>query len=148
VDTDGANQIISDTATDALGTSVSASATVNLDRAPPLVSITSPADATVTTSTSVSVNGSSSDALSGLASVSCNGTPATISGGPFNCSFQITQGSLSISVLATDVAGNTATSTVGVSLQGPKLTITTPTPLSLFASNAITVTGTVDDPGA
>jgi hypothetical protein len=148
VSTDGANQIITATATDALGTAVSASATVNLDQAPPQVSITSPTDGTITTSTSVSVNGASSDDLSGLATVTCNGTPATVSGGTFNCSFQITQGSLSIAVLATDVAGNTATSNVGVSLQGPKLTITTPAALSLFASNSITVTGTVDDPNA
>jgi IPT/TIG domain/Glucodextranase, domain B len=148
VSTDGANQVISGTATDAAGNSASASATVSLDQAPPLVSITSPADATVTTSTNVSVTGSTSDALSGLASVTCNGNPATISGGTFNCSFQITQGSLSISVVATDAAGNSATSSVGVSLQGPKLAITTPASLALFASSAVTVTGTVDDPTA
>jgi hypothetical protein len=148
VSTDGANQVITATATDALGTAVSGSATVNLDQAPPVVSITSPTDGTITTSTSGLVNGASSDDLSGLASVACNGTPAIVSGGTFNCSFQITQGSLSVAVLATDVAGNTATSTIGVSLQGPKLTITTPTALSLFAANSITVTGTVDDPNA
>jgi hypothetical protein len=148
VSTDGAGQVITGTATDSIGTSVNASATVNLDQAPPLVSITSPIDGTVTTSTNVSVTGSTSDALSGLASVTCNGTSATVSAGTFSCAFQITQGSISVSVVATDIAGNTATSSVGVSLQGPKLTITTPAPLALFASNSITVTGTVDDPNA
>jgi len=50
-----------------------------------------------------------------------------------------------LSVQATDVAGNNATSTVNVSLQGPKLSITTPAALALFASSGITVSGTVDD---
>ncbi|HXA83688.1 MAG TPA: carboxypeptidase regulatory-like domain-containing protein [Candidatus Dormibacteraeota bacterium] len=148
VSTDGANQVITGTATDAVGSSVSASATINLDQAPPLVSITSPADSSVTASANVPVAGSSSDALSGLASVTCNGTPATISGGTFTCSLQITQGSLSVSVQATDVAGNSTTSAVTVSLQGPNLSITTPAPLALFAASGITVSGTVDDPNA
>src|SRR5579864_347757 len=148
VSTDGANQIITGTATDAVGSSVSASATVNLDQAPPLVSITSPTDASVTQSANVPVAGSSSDALSGLANVTCNGTPATISGGTFSCSVQITQGSISILVQATDAAGNSSTSAVNVSLQGPKLSITSPAPLDLFATNSVTVTGTVDDPNA
>lgn len=148
VSTDGANQVITGTATDAVGSSVSASATISLDQTPPLVSITSPTDASVTQSANIPVAGSSSDALSGLASVTCNGTPATVSGGTFSCSVQITQGSIAISVQATDVAGNSSTSTANVSLQGPKLSITTPAPLALFAASGITVTGTVDDPNA
>ncbi|MFL6311458.1 MAG: beta strand repeat-containing protein [Terriglobales bacterium] len=148
VSIDGANQVITGTATDSVGSSVSASATVNLDQTPPLVSITSPTDASVTQSVNVAVAGSSTDALSGLATVTCNNTPATISGGTFSCSVQITQGSISISVQATDVAGNSSTSAVNVSLQGPKLSITTPAPLALFAATGITVTGTVDDPNA
>jgi len=148
VSIDGANQVITGTATDAVESSVSASATINLDQAPPLVSIASPTDATVTQSVNVPVTGSSSDALSGLASVTCNNTPASISGSTFSCSVQITQGSIAIAVQATDVAGNSSTSTVNVILQGPKLAITTPAPLALFAASGITVTGTVDDPNA
>jgi hypothetical protein len=148
VSIDGANQVITGMATDAVGSSVSASATVNLDQTPPLVSIASPTDASVTQTANVPVAGASSDALSGLANVTCNNTPATVSGGTFSCSVQITQGSISISVQATDVAGNSSTSAVNVSLQGPKLSITTPAPLALFAASGITVTGTVDDPNA
>ncbi|MFL6388272.1 MAG: beta strand repeat-containing protein [Terriglobales bacterium] len=148
VSIDGANQVITGTATDSVGSSVSASGTVNLDQTPPLVSITSPTNASVTQSVNVVVAGFSTDALSGLATVTCNNTPATISGGTFSCSVQITQGSISISVQASDVAGNSSTSAVNVSLQGPKLSITTPAPLALFAATGITVTGTVDDPNA
>jgi len=42
VRTDGANQVVSGTATDALGNRASASVTINLDQTPPLISISSP----------------------------------------------------------------------------------------------------------
>jgi hypothetical protein len=148
VSTDGANQVISGTATDAIGDSATATATVNLDQTPPLISITSPADGSISPSASVAINGLASDGLSGVAAVSCNGTPATFSSGSFNCTLQITKGSLSVSVQATDVAGNTASASLSVNLQGPKLTITSPAPLDLFSNSSITVTGTVDDPNA
>ena len=145
---DGANQIVPGSATDAAGVTATASLPINLDRAPPLVSITSPADGLVSTSASVNVTGLVSDGLSGLASVSCNGSAGTISGGNFNCSLQITQGALVILVTATDLAGNSASTSLTTSVQGPKVLITSPTPLTLFNSKSITVTGTIDDPAA
>ncbi len=148
VSIDGNNQVVTGTATDALGTSVSASATVNLDQTAPLVTITAPADGSISPSANVSVAGLTSDGLSGLATVTCNDTPATITGGSFTCSLQITQGSLAISVQATDVAGNSATASLNTNLQGPKLTISAPAPQDLFGANPVTVTGTVDDPAA
>lgn len=148
VSVDGANQVVSGTATDSLGNSASTSVTVNLDQSPPLVSVTSLADGSVVPSATVAISGLVSDLLSGVAAVSCNGSPAALSSGTFNCTVQITQGSLSLSVQATDVAGNTASTSLGITLQGPKLTISSPAPLGLFTSASITVTGTVDDPNA
>jgi hypothetical protein len=148
VNIDGANQVITGTATDAIGGSASASATVSLDQAPPLVAINSPADRSVIPTSSVAVSGLANDSLSGVAVVTCNGTPASLSSGGFSCSLVIEQGVLSINVSATDVAGNTSSTGITVNLQGPKLTITSPAPLSLFTTNSTTVTGTVDDPSA
>ncbi len=148
VNTDGANQIITGTATDAIGSAVSATATVNLDQAPPLVAINSPADRSVIGSSNVVVSGLANDALSGLATVTCNGTPAPVTSGTFSCSLQLVQAVLSINVVATDVAGNTSSTGITINLQGPKLTITSPAPQFLFTTNSTTVTGTVDDPGA
>jgi PKD repeat protein len=145
---DGANQVITGTATDASGSSASANATVNLDQTPPLLSITSPANGGVAASANVPVSGLAGDSLSGLSSITCNGTPAIVSAGAFTCSFMITQGSISIAIQATDIAGNSASSTLNVSLQGAKLTITSPGPLALFTTNSITVKGTIDDPSA
>jgi len=148
VSTDGANQTFTGTATDSAGNSATTSITVNLDQTAPLVSITSPPNGSVTPSASLVVSGLVSDGLSGIDTVSCNGTPATVSSGSFSCTLQITQGSLAVSVTATDVAGNTASTSITTNLQGPKLTITSPNPLDLFNTKSITVTGTVDDPNA
>jgi hypothetical protein len=143
--TDGAGQVVTGTATDSAGSSVSASATINLDQMPPLVSIASPSDGSISVSANVAISGLVNDRLSGLSAVLCNGTQAIIAGGTFNCSLQITQGSLAITVQATDVAGNTASTSVTANLQGPKLTIISPAPLALFNNKSINVTGTVDD---
>src|SRR5258708_4674349 len=146
--TDGAGQIVTGTATDSTGAAASANATVNIDQAPPLLTIVSPANGDVTSSTSVPVSGLTSDTLSGVAGVTCNGTPATVTGSSFTCSFQITQGSISITVAVTDVAGNVTNAVLGVSLQGAHLSISSPAPLALFSSRTIPVTGPVDDPAA
>jgi len=145
---DGANQIVTGTAIDALSVNAAASAAVSLDQTPPLVSITSPADGSISPSASIGVSGLASDGLSGLSSVLCNGVTATVSGASFTCALLITQGSLGVSVTATDVAGNTASASITANLQGPKLTITSPAPLDLFNTKSITVIGTVDDPAA
>ena len=148
VSIDGANQVITGTATDAVGSSVSASATVNLDQTPPLVSITSPTDGSVTTSATVPIQVLASDATSGVLSVNCNGAPAVSNGGSFNCTLAITQGVLQITVNAVDVAGNTGTTKISVTLKGPDLTIISPASLALFGIKTIDVSGTVDDPAA
>ena len=145
---DGSNLISTGTATDAFGDTATASATVNLDQTPPLVSITSPADGSINPSTNVFLTGLESDGLSGVASVTCNGSPGNVVGGNFNCYVTMTLSPLSITVVVSDVAGNSASSLIRVTLQGPKMKITSPQPEELFASNSITVTGTVDDPNA
>jgi hypothetical protein len=148
VSTDGSGQIVTGTAVDASSASAQASVTINLDQTAPLVTITSPADGSVSPSTTVAVSGLASDGLSGLSAVACNGTAASLTAGSFTCSLQITRGSLAISVQATDAAGNTASASVSANLQGPNLVITSPAALDLFGTNAITLTGTVDDAAA
>ena len=145
---DGANQVITGTATDAVGSSVSASATINLDQTPPLATISSPSDGSVTTSATVPIQVLASDATSGVALVSCNGVPAVSNGGSFNCTLAITQGVLQITVQVVDVAGNTGTTKISVTLKGPDLTIISPAPLDLFAIRTVDVSGTVDDAAA
>jgi hypothetical protein len=146
VTTDGANQIVTGTVVDLTGQTASTSVTVNLDQVAPLVSVTSPADGSSFTTNSVAIAGSSSDALSGIASVTCNSAPGTLLGTSFSCSVPLQPGANQLSVKVTDVAGNSASATVSASLAGPKLVITSPSALDLFSTSTVQVTGSVDDP--
>ncbi len=151
VTTEVANLTVPGTVTDAAGNTASASATVSLDKTLPVVSIASPANgSTIALSTpSIGISGSVSDGVSGVASVTCNGTPAAISGSTFTCTVTLVSGSNSISVQATDVAGNTSTSPLTLTYApAPQITITSPANLSVTNFSPVTVNGTLSDPSA
>src|SRR2546423_10105601 len=85
VTTEGGNQTITGTATDRAGNSATADAKLNIDKTLPVINITSVADGARLTTADVTVAGTISDSLSGVAGVSCNGIPASVSGSTFNC---------------------------------------------------------------
>jgi hypothetical protein len=142
---DGANQLVTGTVVDLSGQTASVNTIINLDQAAPLVSITSPLDGSSFTTGSAAISGLSSDALSGIASISCNNSLASMVGTSFNCSIPLQPGTNVISVRATDVAGNISTASLSANLAGPKLVIISPAALDLLATNTVQVTGTVDD---
>jgi hypothetical protein len=148
VNTEAGNQNIAGTVIDGAGQSATASVPINLDETAPQVSITSMVTGTISART-LSVSGSLSDALSGVAAVTCNGNSAVFSVNAFACDLPLASGANPILVQATDIAGNigSASSSINV-VNGPNFTITSPTPLALFPANPITITGTVDDPQA
>jgi Glucodextranase, domain B/Bacterial Ig-like domain (group 2) len=97
----------------------------------------------------VVVSGSVSDALSGVGGVSCNGVPATVAGSAFSCTVLLNSVSNAITVAATDLAGNstTATVSVSVSMAAPTSLQITPGPVTMLVGNnqsfaAIDQTGT------
>jgi RHS repeat-associated protein len=139
VSTEGANQAISATATDANGATASASVTLNIDKTGPVVTITSPSNNTITTASTQQINGTVADSLSGIASASCNGSPATIQAGAVSCTATLVSGTNLIPIAATDVAGNTTTQAVAVVVGSPA--ITDFNPKSGAAGNIITITG-------
>jgi hypothetical protein len=146
-----AAQVVSGTATDNAGNSAIASATIKLDKTPPSVTIASPPNgSSISLSTvSIGLNGSESDNLSGVSQVTCNGSPAAVSGSSFTCTVLLTQGPNSISVQATDVAGNTSSSPLSLTYApAPQIAITSPANLSVTNLTPVTVTGTVNDPAA
>jgi RHS repeat-associated protein len=141
VNGEGKNQQISGTVQDAAGNSATASVTLNIDLTPPLLSITSPANGANVTSPSVAVSGTVSDALSGVAGLTCNGAPATMTNGSFNCTVTVNSGSNTIAVQGTDVAGNTTSQSVTVIYAaGPA--ISSFSPASGAAGTLVTVNGT------
>jgi hypothetical protein len=148
VSTEGAQQSISGIVTDDAGNSATASVSVNLDKTPPLVSVTSPVGSNVNTGQIV-VQGLVSDALSGVSAVTCGGIPAVITGMTFACTATLTGGANTIPISSFDVAGNSRNVNEDLKFAVPiHVHIVSPAPLQLFAANPITVTGTVDDPNA
>jgi Glucodextranase, domain B len=148
--TEGARQIATGTATDTAGNTASAPASVSIDLTPPAVAITSPANGATVSTAAQTVSGTVSDALSGIASVSCNGAAASVSGTGFTCGVTLVPGANAITVQAQDLAGNTGTSSANVTFGSavPTASITSPTNLSFLNTAPVTVNGTISDPTA
>jgi RHS repeat-associated protein len=115
---------------------------VGLDNDPPLLSITSPANGVTVSTSSVLVTGTVSDALSGVAAVTCNGAPATVQSGSFSCTVALTSGANTITVTATDGAGNSSSATENITFSNAAApTITSFSPTSGPIGTEITLTG-------
>lgn len=115
---------------------------VGVDNDPPIISITSPANGATVSTSSVSVTGTVTDALSGVASATCNGATATIQGSSFSCSITVTSGANTITVSATDNAGNTSSASESVTFSNAAApTITSFAPTSGPIGTEITLTG-------
>jgi len=115
---------------------------VGVDNDPPVISITSPANGATVSASPVSVSGTVSDALSGVASVACNGAAATVQGSSFSCSVTVTSGANTITATATDNAGNTSSASESVTFANAAApTITSFAPTSGPIGTEITLTG-------
>lgn len=111
---EGAAQLITGTATDRAQNSSEASLTINLDKTSPVLTVTSPANGAVVSDQTLTVNGTISDALSGVANVTCDDVAASLSGASFTCVRSLNQGANAITVEAADRAGNRTSTVVNV----------------------------------
>ncbi|MEE8575039.1 MAG: Ig-like domain-containing protein, partial [Thermodesulfobacteriota bacterium] len=150
ISTEGAGQVITGTATDVAGNTATASVTINLDKTAPGISVTSPTDGAVLADSPIEVTGTIDD---NTASVSVNGASATVTAGSFTTSgIALVDGSNTITIAATDDAGNESTTLVAVTYQSdstaPVVSIDAPADGSTVASGPVTVSGTVDDDSA
>ena len=146
VNSEGTSTVQSQAAADLASNTATASLLVRLDKTPPTVAITSPSSGNVY-SNQTPVSGTASDTASGVASVSCNGAAAQLSGSGFTCNASLTTGADTISVTATDAAGNSASASTSVTLvPAPVVSITSPANLSYTNMTPVTVRGTVDNP--
>jgi len=114
VSSEGTNQLVNGTVTDSSGSTATASVTRSIDETPPVLAISSPADGATISSATVTATGTLSDGLTGVASLTCNGTTVALSGSSFSCAISLNPGMNAIVVRATDTAGNIATSTIHV----------------------------------
>lgn len=114
--TDGAGQGVSGTATDLAGNSATTSVTLNIDQTAPVVEINSPLEGDVLTDSAVAVSGAVADA-NALSGITINGDfviPAA--DGSFTHTLALGEGSHAITVSAVDVADNSGSATVNVSI--------------------------------
>jgi Chitobiase/beta-hexosaminidase C-terminal domain/Glucodextranase, domain B/Bacterial Ig-like domain (group 2) len=140
-DTNGANQSITVTASDAAGNQATKTVTVNLDKTPSSVAITAPAEGVEVSSTSVTVSATVSDNLSGVQQATCNGTTATIASGFATCVVQIQNGRNTIVVQVSDVAGNSSSAAVTAVKNGVATSlVATPSRYTLAIGETIAVT--------
>jgi len=95
------------------------------DTTPPTLSITSPENYTTVNEDTVSVSGTVTDNESGMDTVTVNGNNVSIStDGSFNTAVTLTEGTNTITVIATDKAGNKVSKTITVTYEKPVQTIT------------------------
>ena len=144
-------QLVTETATDVAGNTVGASVVVKVDMTPPIINISLPTNgSTIALGTpSIGINGTANDNSSGVVSLKCNNAAATLTNSNFSCSATLVSGANTISLVATDVAGNTATAPLKlIYAPAPQISIVSPANLIVTNISPITVNGTVSDPAA
>ena len=135
-------------AADALGNSASNSRTLTLDSAAPILTVTAPADNSTTAQAVVMISGTINETSTVTVSVN-NGTPqsASLTGSAYSTAINLAVGLNSITITATDLAGNTASAmrTVTYDNTKPSLAITNPNQDITTADSSLTILGSVSD---
>lgn len=121
--------------------------TFTVDTIPPVLTVSAPADKSVTNNATCTVTGSTNDDLTTLASVTVNGKTVTVgNNGTFTTTVTLTAGSNTITVISTDATGKTTTVTRTVTLDQTPPSITavsiSPNPATVGQSFLISVTVT------
>jgi len=144
---EGANTI-KVVARDASGNSAQVLRSVRLDSTPPALSLTAPAAGSRVTTNPVHVTGTTEVG----ATVSVNGISAPVtSSGDFAVDIILSDGSQTITAIATDAAGNHAQATRSIDVgpapdtTAPVVTVTSPSDGATVDQASVVVSGTVDD---
>ncbi len=145
VSVDEGSQTITVVAIDGAGNEGSTSVTVNIDLSDPVITITSPSEGDLIGDESVNVSGTVDDAT--VTTVNIGGTSYNVTNGNFSGSVSVAEGSTTISVSATDAAGNSNSSSVEITVDitGPTITVSDPNEGESFATQTISISGSVDD---
>ena len=141
---EGANSI-SVGAVDRAGNRGTKNITINLDTIPPEVGITSQTDNVYLNTPIISITGTLNEPVSG---VSINGHDALIDEGYRLDDFELTEGANTVSVTATDRAGNTGTKSIVINLDTapPEVEITSQTENAYLNTPVISISGTLNEP--
>lgn len=107
-----------------------------VDITPPQIQVLSLTNGAVLTSSSVTVSGTASDDTA-LASVTVNGVAATLGSGSFSAGVPLVAGANTLTAIATDSSGNTASTSIQVTYAPPD--VTPPVGSLQFSSSNYTV---------
>ena len=144
---EGQNTFIT-TALDNAGLEATDSRTVTLDTSRPVITVTAPADNSTLSATSVVVTGYL-DNPGTLTAVVNNGSPksADMTGNNFSIALNLSGGTNTIELTATDLAGNSSTAkrTIVSDTTKPSLAVTYPGTDSTINATSFTLAGTVSD---
>ena len=141
---DGAHTLVATASGD--GGIATDSVTISVDTAAPVVTIDTPADGALLAASPVTVTGTLADAGS-IAQVLVEGVSASITGNGFSASVEITEGAHTLTVVATDAAGNVGSASVDVTLDttAPAVSIDTPADGSATTEAQVSVAGSATD---
>ncbi len=116
--------------------------TTAADVVPPLLTVTSPVNNSITNQPSALLSGNTEDG----AKVTVNGASVTASGGVFSTPVTLTEGQNTLTVVAQDAAGNKTTQSVLVTLDSlpPMLTITYPSDNFVSSTPSLSLQGITD----
>ena len=124
------------------------SLTFKIDTVPPTLNLTSPANNLVTSNKTLTVSGTTNDITSSPVVVKVNGTAVTVgTNGAFSTTVTLTEGSNTITVVATDTAGksSTVTRTVTLDTKAPTIKSVTLTPNPADAGKTVLISVEVTD---
>jgi hypothetical protein len=133
-------------AEDSAGNSGTDTIDITVDLTAPLVVITAPNNGDIIATGSVTVVGSLDD-LS-ISQVDINGAQVSVTGGNFSHTVSLDDGDHTVTVTATDAAGNVGNKeiTVTIDTTAPVVTITNPLEGAKYSTSSVTIQGTVNDP--
>lgn len=144
---DGSHTVTA-TATSPFGTATDV-VTFEIDTSPPVVTITSPANGATLAEQPISLTGTVADA-SPIVGLRIDGDPIFVAS-PFSTTAALVEGPNTITVDATDAAGNVGSAQVSVTYQPSlalSIAIETPPEGALLSRDTVEVAGTVSDPTA
>ena len=133
-------------ATYSAAATVSQNLTVVYSATPPVLTISTLADGSITNNATLNVSGQATS-INGIMSVTVNGAAMTLAAdGTFSQAVTLQAGTNTVTTIAMDNAGTTTTDsrTITLDTTAPVITIITPADNSTLAASSVTITGSVD----
>lgn len=146
--TDGNHTIVLNASDNDGNAATAVSSSFKVDTVPPMLTVTSPTDNSITNESSCTVAGTTNDATSSPVTVTINGDAVTVgANGSFSKVITLAEGSNTITIVATDAAGKSSTvvRTVTLKTSAPEITNVTVTPNPVDTGATVTITVTIAD---